>query len=108
MPFKVIFPCRLDSTNIIEFSLKWQKNKGLDPDENPTHSEYLSSIAESVRSSLMQMIADTADLLEVQSGSPVYQEALCHGQYCIDSAQSFWVGKLVVNDNVYMCARCKK
>ena len=65
----------------------------MDPDENPTHSEYLSDLAASVRSSLMQMIADTADLLEVQSGSPVYQEALCHGQYCKESAKSFWVGK---------------
>ena len=82
---------RLDTTNIIEFSLKWQKNKGLDPAENPTHSEYLSDLAESVQSSLIQMIAATADIMEVQSGSPVYQETLCHGQYCKDRAKSLWV-----------------
>ena len=87
----ISFNIRLDSTNIIEFSVKWQKNRGLDPAENPTHSEYLSDLGNSIQSSLMQMVADTADLLEVQSGSPAYQEALCHGQYCKEKGQMFWV-----------------
>lgn len=81
----------LDSTNIAEFCLKWQKNRGLDPDENPSHTEYLSVLTESVQSSIEQMIANAADLLEVQSGSPVYQEVLCHGQYCKERANGFWV-----------------
>ena len=35
----------------------------------------------------MQMVADTADLLEVQiSGSLVYQEALCHEQRVLSAA----------------------
>lgn len=75
----------------MEFSLKWQKNKGLDPDENPAHLEYLSDLSESVQSMLTQMIADTADLLEVRCCSPVYQEALCHGHYCKERAESFLV-----------------
>ena len=82
---------RLDSTNILEFYVKWQKNKGLDPDGNPTHLEYLSDLAESVQTTLTGKIADTADLLEVQSGSLVYQEVLCHGQYCKERAKTFWV-----------------
>ena len=82
---------RLDSTNIAEYSLKWQKAKGLDPTDNPSHSEYLTELATNFESSLMQMIADTADLLEVESGSPVYQEVLCHGKYCKDQAKSFMV-----------------
>lgn len=81
----------------MEFSLKWQKNKGLDPAENTTHEEYLSELAESVQSMLTQMITDTADLLKVQSGSPVYQEALCHGQYCQERASTFWVCELIIS-----------
>ena len=85
------FTVRLDSTNIAEYSLKWQKNKGLDPTENPTHSEYLTNLAASFESSLEQMITDTADILEVESGSPVYQEVLCHGLYCKDRSKTFKV-----------------
>eukprot|EP00731_Ephydatia_muelleri_P023326 Em0015g909a len=34
----------LESENIFEFQLKWQKNRGLDPEHNPSHSAYLDSL----------------------------------------------------------------
>ena len=86
-----VYTHRLDASNIFEFSLKWQKNKGLDPDLN---SEYLAKMSEKLTAALEATISDSAKFIQEHTGSAVYQEVLCHGTYCKEKAKDF----LVLND----------
>lgn len=90
-----IFPdYRLEASNIFEFPIKWQKNSGLDPDNNSTHSQYLTSMCEKFSSTLESKIANTASLLRVQTSNTVYQEVLHHGACCQEHVQKFMVSQL--------------
>ena len=75
----------------MEFNLKWQKNKGLDPAQNPAHSEYLSDLCDSVVSVLQTKLSNVAQLLDVEASDPVYQEVLCHGERCKEKIKGFVV-----------------
>ena len=90
---------RLDATNIYEFPLKWQRNRGLDPDLNSTHSEYLAELCDKFFSIMEAKISDAANLLQMQTLHPVYQEVLHHGAYCREKAKDFLVSS-IIKDNI--------
>ena len=73
---------RLESENIFEFQLKWQKNRGLDPEHNPSHSAYLESLCKRLTSGLERRIGDMAAFMSVLDVNRTYQEVLHHGAYC--------------------------
>ena len=86
---------RLDASNIFEFPVKWQKNKGVDPDLCPSHSDYLSEMCEKVSGALHQQISDAAALLELQSSNATHQEVLVHGAHCKKIVQKYMVSYIV-------------
>ena len=85
----------LDSTNIFEFALKWQKGMGLDPDENSSHAEYLLELSSEIARTLTEKITAAAQELEElgeESGGVVFQEVTQQSVYCCKKAATFMVG----------------
>lgn len=96
---------RLDSTNIFEFLIKWQKGKGLDPVENPSHSEYLQDFSRDMVTALQEKISAAAECLEHTVKDKVCQEAMHHSMHCKKKASAFmvsisekWVGSTQLAD----------
>jgi hypothetical protein len=83
--------CRLDSTNISEFLIKWQKGKGLDPVENLSHKEYLHDVCQEMVIALQEKISAAAECLEQRVRDKVCQEVMHHGTYCKKKATTFMV-----------------
>ena len=83
--------CRLDSSNIFEFLIKWQKGKGLDPVENPSHKEYLQDASREMVAALKEKISAAAECLEHRVKDKVCQEAMHHSVYCKKKASTFMV-----------------
>ena len=81
----------LEASNIHEFPIKWQQDKGLDPATCPLHEEYLTQMCERVSNALEQRITETADRINVQSCNATYQEVLTHGVYCRNIVQTCMV-----------------
>ena len=75
---------RLDASNICDFPLQWQKGKGLDPENNPSHGQYIASLCEAVRTSLIEKLELTAAerATKTDPQTDVYQEALLHVDHC--------------------------
>lgn len=82
---------RLDSTNIFEFLIKWQRGKGLDPLEKTTHAEYLQELSLEMIDALKARISATAEAIESQSRDEICQEVMCHSVYCKKKATTFMV-----------------
>ena len=85
---------RLESENIFEFSLKWQKGKGLDPTHNSSHSAYLEDLCQKFTSGLKRRIEDRAAFMSALDGHRTYQEVLHHGAYCRSRASTCLVCKV--------------
>lgn len=91
---------RLDASNIFEFPVKWEKNKGVDPDLCPSHSDYLLEMCEKVSSALQKQISDAADLLNMQGSNATHQEVLIHGAHCKKIVQRYMVSSTVKHNAV--------
>ena len=78
----------LDVSNIFEFPIKWQQDKGLDPATCPLHEEYLTQMCGKVSLNLEQRITEAADRASMQSSNATYQEVLTHGGYCRNIVQT--------------------
>lgn len=81
----------LDSTNIFEFFLKWQKGTGLDPANNPTHMEYLEELSSEIVAAFKEKINATAETVEDRARDTVCQEVMQHSTYCKKRATTFMV-----------------
>ena len=95
----VSFVNSLDASNIFEFSLKWEKNKGLDPEQCPSHAQYLSEISEKMTGTIEQQITEAAHILQLQSSSRTYQEVLAHGAHCKEIVTKAMVYKMYIYNN---------
>ena len=90
---KLCVLCRLDSSNVFEFPVKWERGKGLDPTNCQPHEGYLSRMCERVRQSLEQQISLAADTVNRQTCHTTYQETLTHGVHCQTLLKSHMVHK---------------
>ena len=87
-----IYLCiRLDASNIFEFPLKWQKEKGLDPVGNSSHLHYLDSLCDKMVEALMKNIDTVSDAMEWAASNEAYLEAVHHSIYCKEKAGAFMV-----------------
>lgn len=86
---------RLESTNIFEFSLKWQRGEGVNVE---AHSEYLSQLSEQLFTSLESMISHENALLLTGGCENETHEILCQANYCRKQSIGFMVseGKRVI------------
>ena len=87
------YSCRLDSSNVFEFPVKWERGRGLDPTNCQPHEDYLSRMCERVRQSLEQQISLAADTVNRQTCHTTYQETLTHGVHCQTLLKSHMVDK---------------
>lgn len=76
--------CRLDASNIFEFLVKWQKNRGLDPNSCPEHSQYITDLCRQFSETLMGKLSQVAGEVEQEMLHPVQQEVLLHAQHCTE------------------------
>ena len=83
--------CRLENTNIFEFPIKWAKGSGLDPQNDPTHSEYLQSLLTTSIDFLLKKITTAAEWYREHFGTELCKEALFHGHLCQEKAKQFRV-----------------
>lgn len=97
---------RLESENIFEFSLKWQKGKGFDPSHNPSHSAYLEDLCQKFTSGLKRRIEDRAAFMSAMDGHRTYQEVLHHGAYCRSHASTCLVCKVWGKTLCIVCTIC--
>ena len=67
---------RLDSTNIFEFLIKWQRGKGLDLGENSLHQDYLQELCKEMVATLTEKISSVANRLDNKTGGRLYQEVM--------------------------------
>lgn len=81
----------LDSTNIFEFLLKWQKGVGLDPADNAAHSDYLQELCSAISTTLKDKISAVAEAMEDSSRDVTCQEVMQHSAYCQKKAASTMV-----------------
>ena len=81
----------LDSTNIFEYPIKWQKGRGLCPEENSTHEDYLRQLGEDMATTLKARISSTAEALDCKTRDVLCQEVIFHSAYCRKKAKSFMV-----------------
>lgn len=81
----------LDSSNIFEFPIKWERGKGLDPDSCPPHEDYLIQMCERVCHTLQEHISHAADIVHMQTCNATYQEVLVHSTHCQKIAQTYMV-----------------
>ena len=81
----------LDSTNIFESLIKWQKGRGLDPEENSTHEEYLREFSEKMVETLRERINIAAESLDCKAQDSLCQEVMFHTAYCRKKAKCFMV-----------------
>ena len=86
--------CSLDSSNILEFPLKWQKGKGLDPMLNSCHADYLNDMCSTLCAAVEAKISSAAQVLSGKLASAVYDEVLWHATYCKRRVQHFVVSGL--------------
>ena len=87
-----IYLCiRLDASNIFEFPLKWQKEKGLDPVENSSHLHYLENLCDKMVEALMKNIDTVSEAMEWEASNEAYFEAVHHSIYCREKAGAFMV-----------------
>ena len=84
----------LDSTNIFEFHLKWQRGSGLDPVENSAHEDYLQQLCSEIATTLKTRISAAAETLEEGCGNSTCQEVMQHSAYCKKKAKTFMVHSL--------------
>ncbi len=81
----------LDSTNIFEYSIKWQKGRGLDAKENSAHEEYLRELTEKMVTMLKERISTVAESLDCKAQDTLCQEVMCHSAYCRKKTKTFMV-----------------
>ena len=99
-PHTHVYAFRLENTNIFEFPIKWAKGCGLDPRNDPTHSDYLQSLLATSTDFLQQKITAAAEWYEDHSGPELYKEALFHGHLCQEKAKQFRVSEQLAHVTV--------
>lgn len=82
---------RLDSTNIFEYLIKWQKGMGLDPVENSSHKEYLQEAGREMVAALKEKISAVAKCLQHHAKGKVCLELKHHAIYCKKKGNTFMV-----------------
>lgn len=79
----------MDSSNVLEFPVQWQKGKGLDPESNPAHLQYTTNFTQSffdtVKEKMIIAATNFATISAVQG--KVYQEAFLHLNHCKNIAE---------------------
>ncbi len=82
---------RLESTNIFEFSLKWQRGQGVDVE---AHADYLSQLSEQLLTTLGSMVSHgNTTLLASRGCDDETHEILCHANYCQKQNIGFMVSE---------------
>jgi len=74
------FKCssRLDTTNIFEFMVRWQKGKGLHPSENTAHEIYLKELCASMVDAVTKKLGAVCEAIEEEEKNQTFVEVLHH------------------------------
>ena len=97
-----LFACRLDACNIFEFLVKWQKNRGLDPNSCPEHSQYITDLCRQFSETLMEQLSQVASRVEQEMMHPVEQEVLLHAQHCNELVRQSLVSVMTQLESVLL------
>ena len=88
----------LDAERIINYEVKWEAEKGLDPTSCPTHEKYIEALCSDFQEKLSEnIVSSIKDRENVDIKDPLYTEVVQHITICQEKCEIFHGRSLELN-----------